>query len=673
MRRVLALLVVVAVLAPAVTPAVVGAQADGPAEAGQNNSTVVRHEDPQAGLERGNLRALRAHLERRMTTVLVDCTEGLAAAADACDRIDEEYEDSFEKYVDLRGRERNTTETYREARTSQEEYADTLREFRETRAAYREARRNGDRERARRLARKLQRLAAELESVSVELIDEYETIGNATGVNVSNATDSVRETNDGAQSLTIRIARDVFEPATVTARTLAASGSFLEPLAVVGRVTSDGTAVGDARVAVDLGRRTVRTRTNASGWYRLDYRPTTAPAGQQVLRVRYLPRSAAPYLGANTTAPVVVEQVTPTVSVATTGPFRFGENATVAGRVVAGGLGAPGVPVVVTVGETRLGRVRTDGDGRFGLAEPLPRSVETGDRPVRARVALDGRALAGTSTVTDVRVARTETVLDLNATRPGAVRVSGRLRTASGRPVADAPVALRLDGERSATVTTSDDGAFTATLDPSVGSPGSLTARYDGAGNLAPTTARASIPARPEAGAWLDGVSLVAGVAAVLVLGLLGALVVRRRRNDAGTGTGPGPALGSESPASGSAPVSGAPRPSEESVLLARARDLAEDGATVAAIGTAYAAVRASLGEEGPRTHWEFFRDRRDGLDPERATALRRLTEQYEAATFAGRSSTDTLETALAAAARLVDADARDGTAGGGGAAGGTD
>jgi hypothetical protein len=265
----------------------------------------------------------------------------------------------------------------------------------------------------------------------------------------------------------------------------------------------------------------------------------------------------------------------------------------------------------------------------------------------------------------------TATALSLNATGTDAARValSGRLRTAEGRPVANQPVALVVNGSILDTVSTDEAGRYEGTLtvpDRLAADDEPVTLQvavaFDGRGtNLDDSREQALVtlvpgsdgsgsdgqegtgpdggPGSTTVGGWLPiGLWPALGaVLAVVILGVVGAVVVRRRR-------GSTEAVASESEpddGSGSTAVAADATDDEsEPATTETARERLEAGAPDAAVELAYLGVRETVGTElrvqGARTHWEFLEAcRAAGLEDERLAALETLTETYEQAAFA--------------------------------------
>jgi hypothetical protein len=325
----------------------------------------------------------------------------------------------------------------------------------------------------------------------------------------------------------------------------------------------------------------------------------------------------------------------------------------------------------------RLGVVRADANGTFALETALPADVAVGEVDVRAQVALEGRAIARTAATTTLRVQATPTELSVNATGIDAYRVvvTGRLRTADGRPVANQPVALVANGTVLQTVSTDAAGQFDGGLimpDGLTAANGTVTVRlaaaFDGAGtNLEGSRATARVQLVPpanetgsegqnQAGGGVDpdggpGSSTVDGwlpfglwpalgvVLAVVVVGVVGVVVVRRRRStdesdtvadEAATAASADPGI-----ATGTAdPGESAPAPIEAATDRLAAGD--PDGAVELAYLGLRGELEATLAIDGARTHWEFLEAcGRTGLDEERLATLETLTETYEQAAFA--------------------------------------
>lgn len=483
-------LLVAATVTPVVVAAVTGApavehtarassvigSASGDTPPAGNNTTrtpVPRHENPENRSRRGSLGMYERWLAGRMGEVLVDCTEGARARQfGACD-LDSEYPDWLGKYVDV-ARETETesddeaADAFAEAKEEQRTFTDDVERFWRTHEEYQEARDRGDTAQARRLARRLRRLAGDVNDTAGALRTEYRRISTTTQVDL-NA--SARTGDQVAQNIT-RTANDVesdlFIATTVSVRANTTATSFLQPLGVTGHLTTaNGTALADRSIRVTIAGRTIQTETDADGRFTLSYRPTTLPLATERVPVRYIPRNASVYLPARATLPVTVEQVDPTVTVSrrpeTVG---FGDTVVVTGPVGAGDIRAPSVPVRVSRPGGPTTTVATGADGTYRAQFTVPLTVPEGDHQIRATVPLDGRALGRATATTTVTVQRTDTTLTLTGAPTGgdAIRVAGRLTTVDGQPVGGQSIRIALNGTTVETFRTGVGGRYTRTV-----------------------------------------------------------------------------------------------------------------------------------------------------------------------------------------------------------------
>lgn len=649
-------------------PAVPGVAAPAsPPAAGElsapNNSTVPRHRDPATVDRAGDLAAtsewLAGHLAERLGEGAVRVERGQYDAARRV--VGDRFDDRLDRLVDVAAATDDAGDDRLAARLSltrerQARFTDAVADYRETRRAYLAARRAGNTTRARALARDLERTAETADETGRALAADYAWLDDETDADLAGAAERVRGTRENVTGRQATVSARAFVATRLVVGAPRRSVSVTDPLSLRGRLlAADGTALSNRSVRLRVGDRTLGTRTNATGGFAVQYRPVLLPANATAIRVAYRPRDRSPYLGSAASVPVSVRPVPPSVAVAARpSPARFGDRVSVAGTVTVGGTGLPGVPVVVRVGGTRLGRVETLSNGSFALSARLPADVAAGDRRVAARVALSGRAVAATAGTTTLTVAPTAAELSLSARRVDGpeqgVAVAGRL-TADGRPVAGREVALRLNGSHVRTVTTGDDGRYAATLaagNRPEGAPVAVAAVHDGtASNLDDAAARTTLPGDGSTGRpWPGGLSAPALAAAVAVAVLaVGGTVARSRWR--GGGSTPDPAADA-GPASDDGPS------------LAPARSHLAAGDAERAVVAAYAAVREGLGDgSAPRggpalTHREFHLAHEGTVD-EGARDLRVLTDTYERAAFAPDGPTrDEAAAALAAAAALL-------------------
>lgn len=671
----------------------------------ENNSSIVRHEDPSNTSRRGDLGQLESWLAGRMSQTLIDCTDGARAREwGACD-LGEEYPEWLDKYVEVAGetetgRDDNSSDAFEEAREDQERFNDRTQAFYETYDEFREAREAGNTDRARELGRELQRLSGAVNQSGAALSNDFETISRNSDANLSRGQENVEAVRTNVSETTTEVESVLFVETALSVQSVDPRSSFLDPLVLTGRLTTaNGSAIADRDVGFTVAGTSVETRTDSTGRFEFRYRPTTIPLDTEAVTVRFQPRNRSIYLPTEDMAPIALTQVRPNVTVrATPETVGFAETLTVRGAVAADGVVASGVPVVVSVDGSRLATVRTDSEGQYRASVRVPATVAAGEQSVETRLGLSGQALASVTNTTVVAVESTasELTVDGSQASPGELSVSGRLQSAGGVAVEGQRVVLFVEDEQVGTTQTGANGAYGSTVGvPAEAVPSqnatnvTVEAVYEGRGSsLEPTTASAAVtlvPAAPEESAglnrppaaegslldrllaWLfgeDGLGLggtgstasLAGVVfVVLVLAAVGISALRRRSG------------GEEDMVERPTAPDRATRDSVEAHsapsferLLERAREYSAGDQHREAILAAYGATRARFDDSSDpsQTHWEFYRSLAGTLDSELQRALRELTERYEGTRFGsvGQSRTTAAE-ALAAAVTLVQKD----------------
>lgn len=638
-------------------------------QAEENNST--RHVDPDAVNEAGDLEGVSAWLEGRLTSQLVDNQIQISSrlADDADGLFDEEFERRLGQYVDVAGetdREESSDEV-QNARENQTDLENEVQTYEELRSEYRAARRQGDDQRAREIARELQRTAERINDTGDNLEDTYETLGNRTDVDTTPAIQELNALESDIQENVSEITDDLFVTTRLSVDVESEMVSFLNPVQLQGVLrTTNGTGVGSRQVTVQIGDRTYQAQTNESGAFDTRIRPTTLPTGLQELEVQYLPDPGGEYLGANDTVTVDVRSVEGSVTLRSVPEsLRFDEAATISGTVGAEGVGAEGVPVVVSVDGRELGQTQTTQAGEFAVDIQLPAGVESGDTELQVSVPLEDRALRVPPASTSVEIQSTDTRLTVGTNSSDqTIRVQGQLQTVSGTSVGGQPVTVTVDGNSVARVVTDAEGRYseTVTVDVPAGTNRSVpvTVEYGGTGT---NLASAENSTRETLAGQLGGPGdestdggqivfqlfgttisvgipmLVGGSALALVLLLAGGLFVFGRTTSGESpspGSNPSQAAGTGG-GDGGADEPGSKRDSDD-VSLAKARlgDDDYDGAVRIAYRRARSVVATRHGLEDGGTHQEFLeRCRGNGVDGEDLSLLETLTETYERAAFA--------------------------------------
>jgi len=672
----------------------------------QNNST-VRHEDPEVVDDDGDTAAISSHLVGQLAGNLNGSLTSLNREEyeQARELLGTGYDDDLEKYVDVEGDtnggdggDGDGSGGFESAQRTQRTYVEQVQSFRETREAYREAAENGNRERARRLARNLTETADRIETTEQDLLAAYSRIENATGVTLASERETIRET-----TANVGETAEELEMTELTRTRLALSvgdprASFLDPLAIAGTLrTANGTPVSNRSIDVRVGQRTLSATTDESGAFTLSYRPTLLRANATAVSVVYLPENASVYLPSNGTVPIDVRQVEATATLTAPAEASFGDRVTVDGAVTADGIAVDGVPLRLRVGDAILGTGTTADDGAYSVAGTLPAEVDDGQQQVVVAPASDDRAVVVTAVESAIAVDPTTTRLVTNATIESAdtVAVRGRLTTSDGMPVAGESVDVRFGDRVVASVTTGPDGRYAETVAVPAALSDAETATLV-ASYAAPETNLESARARttlslvvPEgedddasgnpAGSGIFGPGASSVLTPVLAavplpaeqIGLLvaGLLVVFAGVGAYGLATRDGPDPTPAGEQSATTPDADADPPAAATAAAAaestptplddaRAH-LAEDPtvATQVAFATVRDALAERYGVDDALTHREIARAYREETDADAAAdAIDHLTDVYERAAFgpAGVSRADA-ERAIEEARTVLD------------------
>lgn len=634
-----------------------------PQETATANETAVRHVDPASAESDGDLGALESYLQRQLASRLArsqhQISQGQYQRGQSL--VGDEYRDLLAKYVDVEGetRGRDESQLLNETGREQREFAEDVQRYRETLEAYREAKAAGDAQRARQLARELNARATAVQQTGGNLSQSYGRLGNASGLNLSDTRASVNATVSNVTAEQAELQAVEFTRTELTVRAASEALSFVDPLALEGRLeTENGTALADRTITLRIANRSFPTTTDGDGAFTITYAPVRLRLATERLPIRYQPANESVYLGSNATVPVDPEQVTPEISVPTvTDRASFREQVTARTQVTVGDEPVPGARVGLFVRGRRLATDTTDADGDVQLSTPLPADVPTGAHTLTVRVLGRNRTVGPATANRTLDVRATDTDLSVSA-EPGGddVRLGGRLTTADGEPVAGRSVTIRRNDSLVTTVRTGADGRYATTVAAAPGRSYRFAAVYDEPStNLRPTRARTSLalPADEDAGANItlpgdedvqavertlarllnESPLLVAGGLLVLVGLLVVAVVLWRRRGD----TAPEATDAATAAATGDGDADRTDDASADTRTepLTAAHAALDENAN-AAVEQAYRAVRAGLRDRdigtADATHWEFYRAASDAdVD---AAALKRLTTAYERAAF---------------------------------------
>ncbi|WP_123538120.1 hypothetical protein [Halosimplex salinum] len=523
-------------------------------------------------------------------------------------------------------------------------------------------------------AHELSRLADDVEETGGLLDERYRTLSNVSGQDFTEGRASIDETVENVTARQATVRDETFRPTELRVDDYSRTASFSNPLSVAGRVTANGSAVSNGTVRLSVGNQTAETETDANGSFNVDHRPALVSTNVSSATVAYVPANDSADAPAEQTLKVEFRQETPAVDVSVApDEIRYGERLRVTGQVSVDGVGVPNAPYIVLVDGQVFARNETDSAGRYDVSERFPSSVGDGEQRVRVLVPLENRTLAGASANATLQVAELATDLTANATHVEGrtVRVEGHLSSANGHDVDNETVGLAVDGTTVATTETDANGSFATTIAvPSEALDGGLlggsqkilvTASYeDATSNLAPVGHTTDVTVRAP------GRPVLLGGLALLVVGLVGGVVLARRRPwETGGERG---VSGAGQPGIAASDLGGSVSASADSAsLLSTARDrLASDPETAVRVG--YAALRHRIERQGAvpgdgRTHWEFYRDCRDAdLDAETLDALRDVTERYERVAYAaGAVDADAARATLDRIESFVDGSLPDG------------
>jgi cell fate (sporulation/competence/biofilm development) regulator YlbF (YheA/YmcA/DUF963 family) len=628
-----------------------------------NNSTVDRHQNPANETDDGDLSGVSAALSASLSQRLGDSSISLSRGQYdlAKDYVGPEYRQQLDRYFEVTEATPNESddrlaERFNETSAAQGRLAERVAEFNETREEYRRAKQAGEQARAERLARELRQQADEIRETGGTVARDYSRISTEAGVDLSSATDALNETVEERLREAQEIQDREFTPTRLVVETRASDASFLDPVPLRGRLTSNGSALADRPIRLEIGAQVVETRTDADGNFSVGYRPVDQPLGSQRIDVLYLPRNESNLQRSNDSVTVTVAQVDPAVAVDVS-PTVAGYNDTVriTGEVTAGGVAAPSTPLSVSVAGETLVENETTRDGRINETVRLPMRVTEGERAVTVAVGADNRSLARAEQRAVLNVTPTDADVFLNATRLNqsgsaieqrTVLARGRLTTVEGVPIADQRIELRIDERTLGTVRTDETGRYETTVDiptrylpMSVGGEERvpITAAYDAEETgFGPTNTTARVLVQSELLAVVGrNFSVAESLAALLIVGSAVLLRVRYDQSvdrvaDAPTGgpTGSGP--------------DGDAGPAAVRSRTDVAGDLLDGGRVDEAVEFAYAAVRDRVGTaydvpaDRSTTHWEFLRAC-DGVVGDRFADLERLTQLYERAAYDSR------------------------------------
>ncbi|KTG08968.1 hypothetical protein AUR64_14260 [Haloprofundus marisrubri] len=618
----------------------------------QNNST-RRHVNPDEVDSEGDQAQLREHLASQLASRLeessIELEDGEYEQAE--ETLGDDYSELLAKYVEVSGDGTQGSSKLNETRTQQREYVQTVQEYRETYAEYQKAKRAGNEEKARQLARELDRLDREINSTSTSLTDSYETLENETSANFTGETTQVNATQQNISSQQTRVRQSEFVRTSLSVTAGSNETSYLDPLPISGRLTAaDGSPVANQNVTLEFGTQTVQAETDSEGRFSTQLRPQSLSATDSKIAVQYVPQTNSTYYGTNTTISATVRPVEAKITFADVPEtLSYGENVTLSGTVTAEGRPVSDAPVRLMLQNSSLATVRTNETGAFNFSTSMPANASSGEAAFAAQLGYRGSALTSNTTAVLTTIERTETQIQFNLTRDIAsqAQLSGRLETQGGNPVSNQEILVRFDGSVLTTVTTDENGEFDAeiTLPASDDQADAeqtqqLAVEFQGTGtNLRDVRAEKALPpvAGAEGGNSNSFVLIGVGATIILIVGGLffGQRWLRAERQSQSETTA------TENPeiADNNSQPSTVDRLEESESVLSLARDALQRGDADVAVELGYMGIRhrlsAQFGLEKQQTHWEYYgrvkSEHGKDVDMEK---FRALTAAYETAAY---------------------------------------
>ena len=663
------------------------------AQSSEGDNETIRHQNPDEYDDEGDRDSLSNFLSDELSSRLGESSTAISERNYEHARavLGEEYDERLEQYVALEegaetdsgdggdsqadgenrsdeSQDERANHTYADVASTQSEFVELIEEYDELEQEYGQAYDDGDIDTARTTARDLSTLADEIDSTTAELVELYTTLEAETDREISDERAAIEETNDEIQRTQADIEDDVFVETALEVTTADKAGSFLDPLELTGWLEADDGSVeqGD-RIAIEIEDDVYHPTLDHDGSFELTHRPVDIPPSADSLTVSYAPSTNSTHLGSETTVPVAIERTTPEIEIDQhTSQVAFGESSTVNGTITAGDIGIDDRTLAVRLGGESIGEISSH-DGAFDDSLTVPASVPAGDVDLEVVYDDDDSSFEATTQTESVTVEETPTDLDIEADpSEETIEVTGSLETAAGEPVPDQSVELFRENESVTTVSTNNDGEFTATVSmPSTATDEfAISALFDGAeSNLETAETETTVSVASSGSAIPSSLWIGIGAGGLLVIIATGYIWYRRRR--VGDGAVQVPTHQSSENEFEPAQTVRKETTTTASAQLTWSSKALEKEDTDDAVEAAYLAVRRELGgafeDNAQLTHWEFYRRFQAQAGDERVSStLQELTALYERAAFAvERCSIDDAELALERAREVVGEPAR--------------
>ncbi|ARS89955.1 hypothetical protein B1756_09590 [Natrarchaeobaculum aegyptiacum] len=669
------------------------------------------HVNPDEYDEDGDLSDVRTWQVQQLANHIQNATDDLETGDDVEDHFDESYREHYDEYAGLvredGGFDQSDTDfatgidlpdAFEDVADDLVTFAVALERYDDVADDYERAVERGDEDSARDIALELDVYAAEVEETGSRLDEQFDAIEAHTAADLGDAPEAVASHRDRVREAHADVAAEQFVETPIDATADADAITPADTVTVTGSIDVDDRWPDDREAVtievngdphtVPLVRNPDREGTGIDhdGDFSLEYQPDPFAPTTDELTVTYVPTPGIGHRAAETTVPVAVEPVDPSVSVFGPEHAAYGDTVLVEAELEVDGDPLDDVPIALSLGGEELEVLETT-DGTVAQLVTIPAAVPAGEPDLVATVDLEGSAIGTAEDWTPVRVDELGTQLSVTATSAEAddeIVVDGTLRTDGGQPVGGQPIQFAVDDEPAGETQTASDGSFEQSVSaPADGENATVTASFDGGnGNLESTQERTTV--QTTTGSWLEDLPAVAFVlAGSIVLGgvLVGLWRLTRYYRTSRGGTAGRP-LASSGPSPGTQGISFDPSegtfsvergdgvdesmfddrlpvtvgPSHAEELLKQASTQLSNGQTNDAVQSAYVAARTELQSYFPEgkalTHWEF-QERYSGPH---ADALAEITEQYERAAFGlERISREEASNVVVSARHLVE------------------
>ena len=656
------------------------------------NNTTNRHANPANVETSGNITFVQQWLLVKMSTQLTNSTHHLRQGefGEAQRTLDGEYQTYLSKYSELAA-ETPTSQDDRLAQAfavleaGQISYTKSVRMYVDDYQSFREAMADGNKTRARMIARHLENQTTQLNRTGTSLAHRYVNVSNVTTRDLNTSRETILAITHNISRRQAVVRKTLFNKTKINVTVYPSRISHRQPGTIRGRLsTINESPIANQRIRLRIAGKLVHTQTNEMGHFSVLYRPTTVTAGQQTITIQYLPDDSSKYLPSASSFNTTINRVRPEITI-NHRPSEVGydDELIVWGSVTAENIGAANVPITVAINNQTMAHGQTNPRGRYELNISIPGSIPDGRQTLVTQLAMQDRALIGVETKSTVNISRTPTRITLSVRKVSWSNTSlkGRLRTADNVPINDARI--RISGNRTNPITlqTNRTGHFNGNVtylqeDSHSDRTAIIIAMYNSTNSnlgVAKTTTTIQVPPNPRGSnegltsqliQRLSKMSSETGFLVVLasLISLFAGMIFRyryqkglsRSTDNTLTDLSRGDQKESEQI------YSNLDQHIDTDTRLSDARSYLNEGNYDRTVELSYGLVRRLFADEVQRsefrTHWEFYTTCRDnGFDQAGLKSLRRITEIYERAAFTPNSVSRTeAESALDHASALI-------------------